>query len=311
MSRSRPSFWLDLGWRIECLAFDVFSAVDRLLPIAWMSAFGGFVLKTLGPLSGTHKIAERNLRIAFPDMPQRERERLLKRQWENLGRLVGEFPQVDRLTPARGRVEVVGGERLAAIAASGEPVVFISGHLANWEVMPAAIVHYGVNCNITYRAANNPYIDKRINKVRASYGVKLFAPKGGDGSREILEGFKLGQSVALMNDQKFNQGLPVPFFGQPAHTAPGPTRLALKAGTWLQPMSVRRLPGARFRVTVHEPIVLEQTGDKRRDIEAGVRRVSEFIEARVREHPEDWFWVHKRWPNAVYKALEEQDRPGR
>jgi len=300
----KPSFLLQLGWRVECLAFDAFSFVDRLLPIEWMSAFGGWVLKALGPLTGTHKIAERNLRIAFPEMSAGERERLLKLQWENLGRLVGEFPQVDRLTPARGRVEVVGGEHLAAIAASGKPVVLISGHFANWEVMAAVIMHYGVNCNVTYRAANNPYIDRRIIEARESYGVKLFAPKGGDGSREILEGFKQGQSVAILNDQKFNQGLAVPFFGQPAHTAPGATRLALKVGTYLQPMSVQRLPGARFRVTIHEPIVPEKTGDKSRDIEAGVRRVSAFIEDRVREHPEDWFWVHKRWPNEVYKALE-------
>jgi KDO2-lipid IV(A) lauroyltransferase len=306
VSSRNPSFLLQLGWRAECLAFDAFSAVNRLLPIEWMSAVGGWVLETLGPLTGTHKIAERNLRIAFPDMPPQERERLLKLQWENLGRLVGEFPQVDRLTPARGRVEVVGGERLAAIAASGKPAVLISGHFANWEVMAAVIMHYGVNCNVTYRAANNPYIDQRIIEARESYGVKLFAPKGGDGSREILEGFKRGQSVAILNDQKFNQGLAVPFFGKPAHTAPGATRLALKAGTILQPMSVQRLPGARFRVTIHEPIVPEKTGDKSRDIEAGVRRVNDFIEARVREHPEDWFWVHKRWPNEVYKALEER-----
>jgi KDO2-lipid IV(A) lauroyltransferase len=297
---------LQLGWRVECLAFDAFSAIDRLLPIEWMSAFGGWVLRALGPLTGTHRIAERNLRIAFPEMDAAERRRLLKLQWENLGRLFGEFPQVDRLTPARGRVEVVGGERLAAIARSGKPVVLISGHFANWEVMAAVIMHYGVDCNVTYRAANNPFIDKRIIQARESYGVKLFAPKGGDGSREILEGFKRGQSVAILNDQKFNQGLALPFFGKPAHTAPGATRLALKVGTYLQPISVQRLPGARFRVTVHEPIVPEKTGDKSADIEAGVRRVNAFIEARVREHPADWFWTHKRWPNAVYKALEER-----
>jgi Kdo2-lipid IVA lauroyltransferase/acyltransferase len=302
----KPSLLLQLGWRVECLAFDAYSAVNRLLPVEWMSAFGGWVLKTLGPLTGTHRIAERNLRIAFPDMPPPERERLLKLQWESLGRYFGEFPQVDRLTPAAGRVEVVGGERLEAIAKSGQPVVLISGHFANFEVMAAVIMHYGVNCNVTYRAANNPYIDKRIIEARESYGVKLFAPKGGDGSREILEGFKHGWSVSFLNDQKFNQGIPVPLFGAPAHTAHAPTRLAMKVGTYLQPMSVQRLPGARFRVTLHEPIVPEKTGDKSADIEAGVRRVNAFIEARVREHPEDWWWVHKRWPNAAYKALEER-----
>lgn len=304
MSASSHSIWRRLGWRVESFAFDLFSAIDRAFPIETMSDAMGWLLKTLGPLSGVHKIADRNLRIAFPDMGEAERRRLLAKQWENLGRLVGEFPQVDRLTPAAGRVEVVGGERLAAIAASGKPAVLISGHFANWEVMAAVIMHYGVNCNVTYRAANNPHIDKRIIEARESYGVKLFAPKGGDGSREILEGFRRGESVAILNDQKFNQGLAVPFFGHPAHTAPGATRLAIKAGTFIQPMAVERLPGARFRVTIHEPITPEKSGDRSRDIEAGVRRISDFIEARVREHPEDWFWVHKRWPNEVYTALE-------
>jgi KDO2-lipid IV(A) lauroyltransferase len=304
VSPRKPSLLLRIGWRLESLAFDAFSAVDRLLPIEWMSDFGGWVLKGLGPLTGTHKIAVNNLRIAFPDMPEAERARLLKAQWENLGRLVGEFPQVDRLTPATGRVEVVGGERLAAIAASGKPAVLISGHFANWEVMAAAIVHYGVDCNVTYRAANNPHIDRRIIEARESYGVRLFAPKGGDGSREILEGFKHGRSVSFLNDQKFNQGIAVPFFGKPAHTAPAFARMAMKVGTIIQPMSVERLPGARFRVTVHEPITLEKTGDKHRDIEETVRRANAFLEARVRERPEDWFWVHKRWPNEVYKELE-------
>jgi Kdo2-lipid IVA lauroyltransferase/acyltransferase len=306
VSPRKPSFWLDLGWRFECLAFDAFSAVNRLFPVEQMSAFGGWMLRSFGPLTGTHRIAERNLRIAFPEMDATERRRLLTLQWESLGRYFGEFPQVDRLTPATGRVEVVGGERLEAIARSGQPVVLISGHFANFEVMAAAIVHHGVNCNVTYRAANNPYIDQRIIEARESYGVKLFAPKGGDGSREILEGFKRGWSVSFLNDQKFNQGILIPLFGVPAHTAHASTRLALKAGTYLQPMSVQRLPGARFRVTVHEPITPEKTGDKRRDIEAGVRQINAFIEARVREHPEDWWWVHKRWPNAVYKALEER-----
>lgn len=309
MSGKKPSLLQDLGWRAEALAYDAFHAVARRLPVEAMSAFGGWLLRTLGPLTGSHRTADQNLRIAFPDMDPKARARLLKAQWENLGRLFGEFPSVDRLTPADGRVEVVGGERLSAIAASGKPAILISGHFANWEVMAAAIMHYGVDCHVTYRAANNPYVDRRIVAARKSYGVKLFAPKGGDGSREILEGFRLGRSVALMNDQKFNRGVALPFFGALAHTAPGPTRLALKIGGDLQPMSVRRLPGARFRVTIHEPIVIENTGDRTRDIEEGVRRVNAFIEARVREHPEDWFWVHKRWPNEAYRALEAADRP--
>ena len=301
---SRPAWRQDLIWRAEALGFDLASALLRLFPVGWVSATGAALFKALGPLTKSHRIAERNIRLAFPELDAAGRAPLLRDQWDNLGRTFFEFPLTDRLTPRSGRVEVVGGERFAAIAASGRPAVFVSGHFANWELMAAAIVEAGVTCQITYRAANNPYVDRRIKEGRARYGVRLFAPKGGEGARELLEAMDRGESVALMNDQKFNGGLAVPFFGKPAHTATGPTRLALRSGAVLQPLSVQRLGGARFRIVVHEPIALERTADRQRDLEAGVTKVSAFVEARVRERPAEWFWVHKRWPVTAYAELD-------
>lgn len=301
---TRPAWRQDLIWRAEALGFDLASAALRLLPVDWVSGLGAALFKALGPLTGSHRIAERNIRLAFPELDARGRAALLRAQWDNLGRTFFEFPLSDRLTPESGRVDVVGAERLAAIAASGRPAVFVSGHLANWEVMASVIVNAGLPCQITYRAANNPYVDRRIKQGRARYGVRLFAPKGGEGARELLEAMDRGESVALMNDQKFNGGPAVPFFGIPANTASGPTRLALRCGVDLQPMSVQRLRGARFRVVVHEPIPIIDTGDRAADLEAGVARVNAFVEARVRERPAEWFWVHKRWPKSAYEALE-------
>ena len=212
---------------------------------------------------------------------------------------------MDRLTPSTGRVEMVNAERLQEIAQHHLPVVFVSGHLSNWEVMPAAIVDSGVICHMTYRAANNPYFDERVRQSRFRYGVRLFAPKGGDGARELLDALRKGDSVALMNDQKFNQGgVSSPFFGRNVMTAPGPSRLALRFGTVLQPMSVQRTKGARFKVVVHDPIVLENTGDRTADIEAGVAKVNRFVEDCIRERPAEWFWVHRRWPNEAYAELK-------
>src|SRR5690606_29356350 len=193
------------------------------------------------------------------------------------------------------RVEIVGAERLAEIAAGAGPVVFISGHFSNMEVMSAVIVNAGVKCQITYRAANNPYIEKRFRKSRWRYGVRDFAPKGEEGARDIIKAMARGESVALMNDQKFNGGIAAPFFGHLAHTAPGPSKFALRFGAPLQPMSVQRTKGARFRVVVHEPIHLADTGDRSADLETAVRRVNAFMEERIRERPHEWWWVHKRW----------------
>ncbi|MBU1385227.1 MAG: lysophospholipid acyltransferase family protein [Alphaproteobacteria bacterium] len=296
----------DLVWRLESVGFAGFVGLMRLLGVERASALGGWLLRTLGPRTGTQKTVMRNLRIAFPDMPATEREQLALDQWEQTGRAFAETAVMDRLV-AEGRIEVVGRERLEAIRESGRPVVFVAGHFANIETQAAVIVEAGIPCQVTYRAANNPYVDVQIRAARARYGIRLFAPKGGEGARELLAGLARGESVALMNDQKFDEGPEVTFFGQPVNAAPGPSRLALRFGTALQPLSVVRLPGVRFRVTVHELIALETTGDRSADIARGVQAITSFIEARVRENPADWFWVHKRWPDRVYAALRADE----
>lgn len=310
MSRENPTLGERIAWRFEALAYDLVAGLLRALPVDWASAFGGWLFRVVGPLTPIHRTASDNIRLAFPDLSPRAHARLLRAQWDNVGRAFAEFPLMDRIRPATGRVEVVNAERLAEIRERGEPVVFISGHFANWEVMPATIVESGVTCLMTYRAMNNPLIDQRVKAGRAAYGVELFAPKG-EATRDLMAALSKGQSVALMNDQKFNAGLAVDFFGHPAHTAQGPSRLALKYDVPLQTMSVQRTRGARYRVVVHEPIRLERTGDRARDLETAVARVNAWVEARVRERPEEWFWVHKRWPKETYQALREADRRSR
>lgn len=302
--RGRPAgFRQDLIWRLESVGFAGFVSLMRMLGVERASALGGWLLRTLGPRTGTHRTVTRNLRIAFPDMPAAEREALALEQWEQTGRAFAETAVMDILV-RQGRIEVVGLERLHAIRDSGRPAVFVGGHFANIETLAATITGAGLPCQITYRAANNPYVDAQIIAARARYGVRLFAPKGGDGARELLAGMARGESVALMNDQKFSEGPEVTFFGQPVNAAPGPSRLALRFGAALQPMSVVRLPGVRFRVTLYDPIELTPSGDRQADIHRGVQAITRFIEDRVREAPVDWFWVHKRWPDRVYAALE-------
>ena len=299
-------FLQDLNWRMEAVAFKALFAFLRALGVEGASGFGGRLLRTLGPLTGTHKTVTRNLRIAFPDMDAGERARLAIDQWEQTGRTFAELAVMDRLTPEGGRIDLVGFERLQTIRDCGRPVVFVSGHLANFEVMAAAILAAGVPCQVTYRAANNPYVDALIRQSRERYGIRLFAPKG-DGTRELMAGMKRGDSIALLVDQKYNQGPEVQFFDQPVNASPGAARLALKFGTIMQPLSVVRLPGVRFRVTAHEPIIVEDTGDKAGDVLRGIQAANKFVEDRVCEHPVDWFWVHKRWPDKVYDALGPLD----
>jgi KDO2-lipid IV(A) lauroyltransferase len=300
MARSASPRIRQALWRLEALGFDLFTALARALPIEPWSAFGGALFRALGPLTGAHRTARRNLGLAFPDLPESRVRVILGDQWENFGRYIAEFPVLDRLTPAGGRVDVSEAGRLAQIAAAGRPMVFISGHLSNLEVMAAAIVEAGIPCQVTYRAANNPFVDARIRASRIRYGVRLFAPKGTEGARELLEAMRAGRSIAMMNDQRYDAGVAAPFFGSPVMTNPAAARLALKFGTEIQPMSIQRIGGVRFRLIAHAPIVVADTGDKTADIAAGVTAINTFLEARIRERPGEWWWLHKRWPREVY-----------
>jgi KDO2-lipid IV(A) lauroyltransferase len=301
MAQPKPSFGQDLLWRIEAAAFDVAEWILRRLPPDVVSDFGAWVMKTVGPLTSLNRVAETNLRLAFPDAPDAEIARLLDAQWQEIGRVALEFPLLDRIVADPGRVEVVNEARLREIAASGRSAVMISGHFSSFEVMAWAIIHAGIDTQVTYRATNNPYFDARIRRARYRYGVRKFAPKGLASAREMMRAMARGESIALMNDQKYNGGVAAPFFGVMAHTAQGPSTYALRFGVPLQPISVQRVHKARFKVIVHEPIELQKTGHREADIEAAVKRVNAFMEERVRERPTEWFWVHKRWPNELYK----------
>jgi Kdo2-lipid IVA lauroyltransferase/acyltransferase len=302
MSAAQPSVLQRVSWRLQAVAWDAAAGLARLFPIDAVSDFGAWLFRGLGPLTPSHRVAETNLRIVFPHADAAEIARLLRDQWTELGRSFAEFVIVDRIAADAARLEVEGEAELRAIAASGRPVVFISGHFSNFELMAAAMVRAGLKVQVTYRAMNNPHIDARVIAQRARYGVQLFAPKGLEGARELMRAIERGESIALLNDQKFNGGVAAPLFGVLAHTAPGPSTFALRFGIPIVPLSVQRVgASARFRVLVHDPMRLADTGDRAADIEAGVRRINDFMEARILARPAEWFWVHRRWPSEVYR----------
>ena len=299
MSHETSTIWRQLGWRGVALAYDLVSALVRALPVDAASALGGSIVSLLGPRTSKHRIVRRNLELAFPEKSQAERDAIAAEFWRKIGRTFAEFPQMDRITPATGRVRVEGLERLKGLA--GTPAVLVSGHLSNWETMMAVIVHSGIDCRVSYRPANNPYMDARIVEGRRRYGVELFSARGSDGTRGLISALSKGRAAALLNDQRDSSGVEAPFFGRMVRSAPGPARLALKYGQRLVPMSVVRETGARFLVTIHEPILLQETGDKTADLQAAVGQINAFIERCVRARPAEWFWAHRRWPLELYR----------
>lgn len=299
---NRSTFRQRLMWRIESIAWDViYWWPMKALGPDHASNFLGGLMKTIAPLFSQNKTVKRNLQLAFPEKTDLQRDAIAKQAWENVGRTAGELPHLPKIDPYNGdRVEVVGAENLDAIEASDKGAIIATGHFANWEVMAAVICRRPVDCLITYRALNNPHIDRKLNQLRHDYGIGVLTPKG-LGTRELMRAISTGRCAALMNDQKFNQGLAIPFFGHDAMTAPGPSRLALKYGVPIVPITTRRTGPARFQVTVHAPFYPTQTDDSEADVKVCVEQISAYIEAEVRANPGQWFWQHRRWPKQAWR----------
>jgi KDO2-lipid IV(A) lauroyltransferase len=293
-------------WRLEAAGFDLVAGMVRLLPVDAASGFGAWLFQRLGPLTAWHRTTLRNLRLAFPEWDEEERQRVAHAQWDNVGRVLIEFFMMDRIMADPRRVEIVGIEKLDALRATGRPIVFVSGHFANWEVMAAAKTIAGIEGVLAYRGANNPYIDAKMRESRRRYGVRLFAPKGAQGGREVMSALKAGLSVGVLSDQKYHEGLSVPFFGHQVPTQHAPVRWAMRFGAHLQPGWVERTKGARFRVYVADEIRLPQGGGSHADVEAGVAAINAFIEGRARARPWEYWWVHRRFPQPLYDALAKE-----
>jgi KDO2-lipid IV(A) lauroyltransferase len=288
-----------IGQQIEAgftrLAMRLFAS----LPRERASALGGWLARTIGPRLGINRRARRNLARALPELDRAAQDRVIIEMWDNLGRIVAEFPHLKRLdafTPGAA-VEVAGLEHVDAAIARGKPIIFFSGHFGNWEIAANTASLYGLKMAIVYRAANNPLVDRMMINLRRDLGAEPI-PKGVQGARKIVGAIRAGQTLCMLVDQKMNDGIPVPFFGRDAMTAPAIAELALRYDCTLLPGRVERLPGARFRLTVSPPIALPASGDRAADVLALMTTINRTLEDWIRARPGHWFWLHRRWPDS-------------
>jgi Kdo2-lipid IVA lauroyltransferase/acyltransferase len=215
----------------------------------------------------------------------------------NLGRVAAEYPHLSkiRVFEAGGRVETRGFEHVDRAVAAGRRIIVFSGHIANWEIAMLAGAQHGISVAQIYRAANNPLLDRMIARYRGDGGELI--PKGKAAARHAIAALRRGTHLTLLADQKMNDGIPVPFFGRPAMTAPALAVLALRFDCDVLPARVERLNGARFRLTVFPPLPATRTGKPHADAAALMARVNATLEEWIRDRPEQWLWVHRRWPD--------------
>jgi Kdo2-lipid IVA lauroyltransferase/acyltransferase len=280
------------GWG-AAVSFGAFG----LLPLGQASALGGALARRIGPLLGISERARRNLRRALPGLPEIEIERIVAGMWDNLGRVAAEYPHLReiRVFEPGGRVETHGFEHMDAAVAAGRRMIIFSGHVANWEIGMLAAVQCGISVAQIYRAANNPLVDRMITRFRGDAGELV--PKGAVAARRAIAVLRRGAHLTMLADQKMNDGIPVPFFGRPAMTAPALASLALRFDCDVLPARVERLGGAQFRLTVFPRLPLPRSGDHHADVATLMTRVNAILEDWVRDRPEQWFWLHRRWPD--------------
>ena len=290
-----------LRYLIEALALRIVFALLGLLPVDAASNLGGFLGRSIGPRLPASARARRNLRLVFPEKSAAERARIVRGMWDNLGRVAAEYPHLGEITaPESGRIDWIDTASVRAMRDQGTAAILVSAHLANWEIMPTAAIQRGVPMTIIVREPNNPFVRPLIERARGVAGG-VRASKGLPGAKAAVGALRQGQVLGLLYDQKLNDGISVPFFGIEAMTPAAPAQLALRFGCPLVPVRVERLGPGRFRLASFEALALPDSGDRQADTIAVMAALNEILEAWIRDRPEQWLWLHRRWPEAAYR----------
>ncbi len=286
MARPRELLEAGLLW----LGFAVF----RVAGIECASALGGFLGRLVGRFATSrNRTARRNIEASFPGIDGNGIQRVISGMWDNFGRLMGEFPHLHTIDVYRDRrVRITrdpGVDEFSVL-----PAFFIGAHFGNFDLATLLATQKGVDLTIIYRRANNPLTERLIQSWRLKCGG-TWAPKGRRGSQMVLKAIRRKGAIAVLADQKYSQGIPVPFFGREAMTAPALTELALKHDIPLVPIRVLREPRAHFHVHLFRPLEIVRTGDDAKDVHAALRAINRTFEDWIRQYPDQWLWLHRRW----------------
>ncbi|WP_284946047.1 lysophospholipid acyltransferase family protein [Acidisoma cladoniae] len=293
--RGRPS---KLRAFLDILAFHAVTAclgfLRRLGPVR-ASNFAASVARIIGMRLPVCRVADRNLRQAFPEMTAATRRATIAKVWDTLGRNVGELAHLAQLreTATGPGWEMVGRDNLPPGQA-----IFFSAHFGNWEMVLPIASQLGRAVSGFYRPASNVVMDGVIMAQRSAAlepGVTMF-PKGARGARAALTHLVSGGSLGLLVDQKMNDGIAAPFFGRMAMTAPAAAQFALRFGLPLVPIRVERLGPARLRMVCEPALDVPRSGDRQADVYALTVAMNATIERWVTADPGSWLWLHKRWP---------------
>ena len=254
----------------------------------------GFFWQLLAPFNKRHKRALKQLEQAFPDMPAPERERIARAMWRNLGRVAAETFHIDRLLKQNHRFEAVPDETTRGVLEGEKPCLFVSMHSGNWELCVQPAVRCGLKITGVYQALRNPEADKAIRSLRADLYTGGLLSKSHQTARKILATLKAGGVVAMMGDLRESRGVEITFFGQNAFANSVPASLARACNVPIILGRVVRKKGVHFRIETRT-LTVTATDNRQEDVRSATQEIHDIFEEWIRDCPEQWMWIHRKW----------------
>lgn len=272
----------------------------RLQPPRFASWAGGFWARKIGPHTSIHRTALKNLRLAYPEKTEAEREAIAIGMWDNLGRMGGEFVHLDRIwqynmwEPAKSRIETTGVSNFVAMRIDGKPALVFTAHLANWELPAIAAAAQGLDSAVLFRAPDNSFFADLLFEARSRVMGNLVAASH-VAVFELAAVLDQGKHLGILVDQARRGGPTVQFFGQPCSANPTIARLARLYECPVHGVRVIRLPEGRFRIQCTPALDLPRDAKGKIDVDGAMQMITSVVEGWVREYPEQWTWFYKRW----------------
>jgi Kdo2-lipid IVA lauroyltransferase/acyltransferase len=270
-------------------------------PIKTADLFGR-VARSIGPLLPEQKIGRANLTAAFPEKLPEEIDAILAGVWDNLGRVGAEFAHIDHIWthdpthPEDSRIEIPPRtfELFQQLRDDGKPALVFASHLGNWEMPALAAVAHGLDAAVLYRPPNIASVDRVIREMRASR-MGTMIPTSRDAPLKLAHALQNGQHVAMLVDQWFTTGVDVTFFGRKTKANPLLARLLRQVECPIHGVRIIRLPGHRFRAELSEEVNPVRNAEGQIDVQGTMQAITSVIEGWIREYPEQWLWLHRRW----------------
>ena len=277
---------------IEFLLVEFLFIICKIIGYKSASNLGFFIGKNFGNFFRKKKSIIENLHKSKIAIKISENQ-FVNNVLGNYGRILAEYPFLKdfRKNKLEQFIKIDGIENLNKIKNNNKPVVFISGHFNNFELMAMQIEKNGINLAAIYRPLNNVFLNKTMEQIRTKYICKNQIRKGRSGTRQILENLKKGNSIALMIDQRVTEGIKIDFFGNLASTTTIPAQIIKKYECDLVPIYIERLDKYNFKMYVSQPIVI----NKKKSQEEISKHLNKILEKMILKNPDQWIWTHNRW----------------